>query len=117
MIRRDDVLVVSPGPVLDDANIARLDDVLDTAPSVPVVIDLTQTMITNRLMLDRLDPGRWNRTPEQACVACSRVTGRELITRAAVGRRLAVFHRVEDAIQARVLAAAGYGHGWRNGTL
>lgn len=114
---RGDVLVITPGAMLDVRSIEQLDDfLLGAAPDMPVVIDLAGTTLTSRGALDLLDPDRWNRTSEHACLACSRVTGRELITRAAVDHRLAVFHRVEDAIQARVLAHAGYGTGWHHGT-
>lgn len=106
-------LIIAPHGVFDAHSVDELDAVLERWPGVPVVIDLDNCTLVERAALDGLDPARWDRSPEQTCIASSRGTARELLARARVVERFAVFNRVADAVQARILADSGYGAGWR----
>lgn len=106
------VVIVAPQGVFDRATVDRLDRLLQAHGETPVVIDLSESTLADPTMLDRLAPHRWGRTVLSTCVSCSRATGRVLLSFARLSERVAIFHHVEDAIQAAVLADAGHGGGW-----
>lgn len=113
VVRTGPALVVMTTGVLDARCIDELDALLGRCADVPVVIDLDGCTLVGRSAIDGIDPARWDRTPADTCVTSSRSTARELLARARVGDRIAVFDRVVDAVQVLVLAEAGYGTGWR----
>jgi hypothetical protein len=107
------VTVLRPQGALDASVLGELDDLLRRlAPDVPALIDLSDCVLADPPRLADLDPRRWGRTAECSCVACRRGTGRLLLARSGVGRRMAMFSTSEDAVQARILADEGYGPGW-----
>lgn len=110
--RRGDVVVARPQGVFDAESIEDLDQVLGDTDEA-VVIDLTDCTLSAPEALGGLDPARWRRRGgAQTCVVFYRLSARQLLSRAGVTERLALFHRVEDAIQARVLHCDGHGQGW-----
>lgn len=50
----------------------------------------------------------------ELCFVSRRLTCRRLLARSGLTSRFAVFQQLEDALQARTLANAGYGNGWRD---
>lgn len=109
--RSHGVTVLKPLGSLD----ADLADELHAAARAvtgPVVIDLDECVLIDPGSLERLaaDPALPNR-PELA-VACRRLSCRQLLTRAGIGEHVAIFDRLEDALQAREFARSGYGTGW-----
>ena len=108
----DEVVVATPLGVLDEATVLELDQVLAERPGIPVVIDLDHCAVTSQAALLALDPARWGRPADLACLVCGRLTARRLVARAGVAARLAVFQRTADAVQALILSRAGYGRGW-----
>lgn len=116
-LRRDvlrGVLVLAPRGVLDRSSLRQLDDAISDDEDRPVAIDLTECTLVERSVLERLDPRRWARTSAQVCLICNRLTGRQLMARTGVIHRFSLFHRVEDALQSRIMADSGYGTGWES---
>ncbi len=109
--RSHDVVVVRPRGGLDAALADELrSTVLDT--SGPVVIDLDECVLIDPASLERLaaDPA----LPEtsELAIACRRLSCRQLLVRSGIGDHVAIFGRLEDALQAREFARSGYGTGW-----
>ncbi len=76
------------------------------------MLDLSDCILCDIAVLAEVDPAVWGLASDQVCVVCSRLTGRQLLSRIGVADRVAVFGRREDALQARILCESGYGLGW-----
>lgn len=91
-----------------------LDDLCAGIRASPTVVDLSEVIITTpevvaeavRRIARRSEPGRW-------CLVVSRLSGRRLLARFGVTATVALFATPADAVQALLLAADGYGPGWR----
>jgi hypothetical protein len=108
--REHGILVLRPVGTLDRRLTERLRRaVLDA--SRPVAVDL-DTCDVEPAALDRIavDPKLFS-VPELCLVARS-PGRRDQLGRAGLDRRFALFATVDDALQARAFARAGYGPGW-----
>lgn len=66
--------------------------------NAPVVVDLSDCILIDPASVDRLTlGGAWQRPPMS--VVCHRASGRELLVRAGVHRRLPIFAGVEEAVE------------------
>lgn len=103
------IAVLRPRGVIDGAAVVELRSTAATAGTEAVAIDVTDAVLGDRHALVELAAVRW---PDgvAVCVVCHRLSGRRLLIKA--GLRLPVFASVQDAVQARVLEAAGFGSGW-----
>lgn len=107
---RGDVVVLAPSGPLDRAAVERIRQVALALAARPVVIDLSDCVLTDPNALADLhddDAG-----PVEVCFLSRRPTCRLLLARTGITSRFAVFGQLEDALQARALAASGYGPGW-----
>ncbi|MCD9625231.1 hypothetical protein [Rhabdothermincola salaria] len=77
----------------------------------PILIDLNSCVLTDPHALADLANDRDDRV--DSCFVSRRTTCRLLLDRAGIMLRFAVFHQLEDALQARTFANDGYGLGWR----
>jgi anti-anti-sigma regulatory factor len=107
-----DVLVVTPRGALDAATVSQITGALRNARSAAIV-DLDECIVADPAALDPVALDRCMSAAAELCVTCRRLSCRRLLARVGVTDRLAVFQRVEDALQARILARSGYGEGWR----
>lgn len=110
--RAENVVVLVISGALGVEQRPDLDAALARHVADDVVIDLTGCTLASKSALEALDPARWGRSPGSTCAACRRSSARQLLGRAGVPRRMAVFHCVEDALQCHVMSEAGYGDGW-----
>lgn len=108
----DGVVVLTLGGTFGLDELPAVDMTFARHPSDDVVIDLTSCTLASFSAIEALDPERWERRQGSTCVACRRPSSRQIITRAGVARRMAVFQCVADALQCHVMAHAGYGSGW-----
>jgi hypothetical protein len=107
---RHGVLVVAPMGQLDRAGVERLRrEVLEAGG--PVAVDLDECILVDPGAVTNLDLGDTDHP--DLCFVSRRVTCRLLLARFGMSARFAVFNQLEDALQAKVLADAGYGPGWR----
>lgn len=91
-----------------------LEDLCAGIEAAPTVVDLSDVIITTpevvaevvRRIAGRSGPDRW-------CLVVSRLSGRRLLVRFGVTATVALFATTADAVQALLLAADGYGPGWR----
>ena len=112
--QRGDIVVLRPTGALDAATIDRVRAAVRAAGG-PVVIDLDECVLVDPAALEAVvhDDSRPDRLdPADVSIACGRLSCRTLLSRAGVTRRFAVFARIEDAVQARILWQDGYGSGW-----
>ncbi len=105
------VMVLTAAGALDTDTALALGAKMPADVSAAVVVDINDCVITSRDAVDDLDAAIWKRTPGRVCVVCRRRSGRHLVAVRPPGR-IAVFQRIEDAVQALVLHDAGYGPGW-----
>jgi hypothetical protein len=105
----DGVAVLRPSGCLDRRTVARIDQALADIDAAGVIIDLSECVLNDQQALADL-LGAGGPGPVERCLVCGRLSGRRLLARA--GARMPVFATVQDAVQARVLAAAGFGSGW-----
>jgi hypothetical protein len=110
--RAEGVVILTLGGTFGLDELPAVDTTFARHPSDDVVIDLTSCTLASFAAIEALDPERWERPQGSTCVACRRPSSRQLITRAGVARRMAVFQCVADALQCHVMARAGYGSGW-----
>ena len=108
---RDGVVVLRPAGQLDRAGVAEVHQAASDLADRPVIIDLTDCILTEPNALGDLADDDGDQL--DVCFVSHRSTCRILLARTGVTSRFAVFHHVEDALQARALARAGYGPGWR----
>lgn len=111
--RVDGVLIAAPQGALNAADVEEIDGLLAAQPEVAILVDLSDCVLDDIAVVLLAAPAMWSAASEQLCVVCSRMTGRLLLARVGLTERVALFGRREDALQARVLHAAGYGAGWR----
>ena len=109
--RRDGVMVLAPEGVLTPELASRIRRLARSEVDL-MVLDHSGCRAEDPAVLDALGPRQWGRTSDEACIVCSPADGRHLLDRTGVARRLTVFHRVEDALQALAFSDAGYGPGW-----
>lgn len=102
-----DVLVIRPLGGLDRAAIARTRRAVAES-ELPVIVDLDECVLVDPGPLTNIEAG-----DRETCIVSSRLTCRRLLARTGITAHFAVFQRREDAMQARLLAAEGYGSGWR----
>jgi hypothetical protein len=107
---RGGVVALRPSGPLDASGIEQLQEAVSEAEA-PVVVDLDECIL--------LDPAALGSVhadipvdPADVSIACRRLSCRVLLARAGITERFAVFSRIEDAVQARILWQAGYGEGW-----
>lgn len=105
------VRVIVPQGAFDDPVRAEVAALID-ADGGPVVVDLGECLLTSVDVLEFLLTSPQDRSATALAVACRRGTGRQMLHRAGINRRLAVFLSVEDAIQAHLFRRAGIGPGW-----
>lgn len=102
-----DVLVIRPLGGLDRVAIARTRQAVAESATA-VIVDLDDCVL--------LDPGPLTNVEatgeRETCIVSSRLSCRRLLARTGITAHFAVFQRREDAMQARILAAEGYGPGW-----
>lgn len=109
--QRGDVIVVRPLGQLDRRGVEDVRDAARGFAESPIVIDLSDCILTDPNALANLaDDGGG---PVDLCFVSRRTTCRLLLARTGITARFAIFHQLEDALQARAFALAGYGHGWR----
>jgi hypothetical protein len=77
-----------------------------------VIVDLDDCILVQPRPLDAFDGARATADVE-LCFVSRRLTCRQLLARAGLAHRYAVFTRVGDALQARRFAEEGHGCGWR----
>ena len=107
------VVVIAPQDALGPRFADRLTDALATMPDLPIVIDLSHCPMTDPDSLAGiLDPDRWGWLDGRLSVACPWLDGRTDLSLGGTDRRVALFKRVEDAIQAKLFSDDGYGIGW-----
>lgn len=109
--RYRDVVILRPLGQLDRTGVERLQDAARAHAGCPVVVDLRDCVVT--------DPGALGDIADgddriELCFVSHRLTCRTLLARTGITSRFAVFQQLEDALQARTLATAGYGPGWQN---
>jgi hypothetical protein len=107
--RRRDVLVVRPLGQLDARTIERLAQIVARSITA-VILDLAECVLSDPEALKNLDDAAPDDT--ELCIVSGRLSCRLLLARSGVAGRFPVFQREEDALQARLLAADGYGRGW-----
>lgn len=112
MRRIGEVLVIRPLGSLDRDAVARLRRTASEADG-PVIIDLDDCVLVAPVALVELDEQDDDAEPTELCFVSRRTTCRLLLLRSGLLDRFDVFRQLEDALQARVLALAGYGRGWR----
>lgn len=106
-----DVVVLQPVGQLDRAGVETVREAALDLMDRGVVIDLTDCVVTDpKALADIADE---DRGPVDLCFVSRRPTSRLLLARAGVTSRFAVFRQLEDALQARSFAEAGFGRGWR----
>ncbi len=108
---RRGVLVLRPTGRLDRSTAERLRRDAASATG-PVVVDLDDCVLVDPTAIDAIDVDGDGDGDLEVCIVCRRLSCRRLLARVGVTDRFAVFQRLEDALQARVLANAGYGPGW-----
>ena len=106
------VLVLRPIGRLGRDSIDRLRRLVRAADA-PVVIQLDDCVLVAPSAFDRLQTEVEDHAIE-LCIVCRRLTCRRLLARVGITERFSFFQQLEDALQARVMAAAGYGDGWRS---
>lgn len=105
-----DVVVLQPAGQLDRAGVEAVREVALDVADRGVIIDLTDCVVTDpKALADIAHEDR----PVDLCFVSRRPTSRLLLARAGVTSRFAVFRQLEDALQARTFAEAGFGRGWR----
>ena len=104
-----DVLVIRPLGRLDTGTIERVGQLVAES-STAVIVDLDECVVADPRALAAIDD-RVLRGVE-VCIVSSRLSCRQLLARTGTAARLPVFQRRADALQARLLAAEGYGRGW-----
>lgn len=109
-IRRG-VRVILPQGAFDESVAAEVGTLID-AHDGPAVVDLGECLLTSIDLLQLALTSQLERRMSRLAVACRRGTGRRMLQRAGIDRRLAVFLSVEDAIQAHLFRRAGIGPGW-----
>jgi hypothetical protein len=107
--RRRDVLVVRPLGQLDARMIEKLAQVVARSITA-VIVDLAECVLSDPEALKSLDEAAPDDT--ELCIVSGRLSCRVLLARSGAAGRFPVFQREEDALQARMLAADGYGRGW-----
>ena len=106
------VLVLRPTGRLDRHGVQRLREHVRAADE-PIVIHLDDCVVVAPSAFDHLaSPDHDDRSRVEVCIVCRRLTCRRLLARVGVLDRFPVFQQLEDALQALVLARAGYGDGW-----
>lgn len=111
---RQGVLVLRPQGPVDSSVIERVRTLVRDA-STPVVIDLDESILVDRAALDEVVRRR-SFVPSPSfdmCLVSKRLSCRRLLGHVGLSATIAVFQSIEDAIQARLHEAAGYGSGWR----
>lgn len=108
---RGHVAVLTPLGQLDRAGIERVRQAALDLADRPVIIDLSDCVLTDPNALIGLTGEGADRV--DLCFVSHRSTCRLLLARSGITARFAVFQRVEDALQARTFGTAGDGHGWR----
>lgn len=108
---RGHVAVLTPLGQLDRAGIGRVRQAALDVVGRPVIIDLSDCVLTDPNALASLTGEGGERV--DLCFVSRRPTCRLLLARTGITARFAVFHQLEDALQARTFANAGYGQGWR----
>jgi hypothetical protein len=112
---QDGVLIVTPAGALADPLPAELAEQLGALIAErPVIVDLTGMTLASAAPVVGLVG--WvlgtGHHPDRCCAVCGRATAQALLGKGHVGRCLAVFGSVGDALQARRYAHEGYGSGW-----
>ncbi len=108
--RIGEIVVLRPAGKLGRNDVEQLRDVIHGIDG-PVVVVLDDCVLVAPTAFDRHD--RDDGHAVEMCIVCRRLTCRHLLARVGVADRFPVFQHLEDALQARVLARAGYGDGWR----
>lgn len=105
------VTVLTPAGALAADTVLALTNKMPADLDAAVVVDINDCVTASRDAVDDLDAAIWQRTPGRVCVVCRRHSGRRLVAVRPPGR-IAVFQRIEDAVQALVFHNAGHGPGW-----
>lgn len=105
------VSVIRPQGALDQTVAEQVRAALRDAAG-PVAIDLDECTLIDPDSLERMVVDADGPPEAEVSIVCRRLTCRQLLGRAGIADRVAVFVRLGDALQARVFEADGYGDGW-----
>lgn len=103
-----DVQVIRPTGLVERQDIGHIQRTVLSSP-LPVIIDLDDCILVGTSPFTSFEPAH---APGEVCVVSRRLTSRRLLARRGVRSRVAVFERLQDALQAKVSACAGDGRGW-----
>ena len=91
-------VVLIPEGVLDASALQAVDDAVDAAAAITVIVDLSACALTHTAVLVRLGARRWARSTKEVRVVCPRRSARQLLARAGVASRLSLFRSIEEAV-------------------